>query len=184
MCGKWEPELRSAVGSPAFFVLLWNSHRAGALYLRSTRSRTRVAQKGRLLPQWAPFPSCDGLSHIKARNPLGLTFALKLAPAFPWRSHPVGRRHFDKIARPRAPLRSAVLSSGKPAPSLQHAAALKISLGISLRPATLSMVRDREAHEARILGDILVAGLCLVPRPRKGQDGPTVERQSGAGRAN
>jgi hypothetical protein len=26
--------------------------------------------------------------------------------------------------------------------------------------------------------------LCLVPRPRKGQDGPTVERQSGAGRAN
>jgi len=86
MCGKCGPELRSAVGSPAFFVRLWNSHRAGALYLRSTRSRTRVAQKGRLLPQWAPFPSCDGLSHIKARNPLGLTFALKLAPAFPWRS--------------------------------------------------------------------------------------------------
>src|SRR5215471_11181833 len=90
MCGKCGPELRSAVGSPAFFVLLWNSYRAGALYLRSTRSRTRVAQKGRLLPQWAPFPFCDGLSHVKARNPLGLTFALKLAPAFPWHSRPVG----------------------------------------------------------------------------------------------
>jgi hypothetical protein len=76
-------ELRSAVVAPAFFVLLWNSHGAGTLYLRPTRSRTRVAQKGRLLPQRAPFPFSDGFSHLKARNPLRLTFALKLAPAFP-----------------------------------------------------------------------------------------------------
>jgi len=61
--------------------LLWNNHGAGALYLRPTRTRTRVAQKGRLLPHWAPFPFSGGSSPAKARDPLGLRFALKLALA-------------------------------------------------------------------------------------------------------
>jgi hypothetical protein len=43
-------------GLPAIFVPHWNKRRAGALWLRSTHSRTRVAQKGRLLPHKAPFP--------------------------------------------------------------------------------------------------------------------------------
>jgi hypothetical protein len=88
-------ELRSSAVSPAVFVLRWNNRRAGALYPRPTRSRTRVVQKGRLLPQGAPFPFWDGFSYVKAPNPLGLTSALKLPPAFPLRSRPVGRRHFD-----------------------------------------------------------------------------------------
>ena len=95
---------------------------------------------------------------------------------------PSQKRAFGRVrgcAPASPPAESAVvLGQAFIARFLQRAAAL----GISVSPATLSWVRGREAHEDLIACDILVAGLCLVPRTRKGQDGPAGEPQPGAGR--
>jgi len=96
-------------------------------------------------------------------------------------SRAISETRFRKYSRcaPVSPLAEPVVVRGKAFMGrfLRRAAAL----GISVSPATLSKVRRREAHEDLIARDILVA-LCLVPRTRKGQDGPAGEPRSGAGR--
>jgi len=90
--------------SPPFLFCLGITTGAGALSLRPTHSRTRVAQKGRLIPNdKAPFPflACNGV--FPSKHVFGiwlLTLAsspVRLKSSFSFR-HP--RKHGSGQSRP------------------------------------------------------------------------------------